>query len=827
MPGTVVIQALRALIALPIPYLYSLKEVSQAYQPTNADGQEKGYRYLPKYGFGWEHSNQVAFERIHDVWNNKEFVPNPRDPGKALTPQQILEAIRKTILDKLRATDTVIRRLKIDYRDQLRLRKEPFRLYDEFDPLDFQMLGALRTFSMLETSIQELSVKVLHSLPVADRTAKFECIQGLRYQDGMDEVDGSLWFTFDPGSRDAKFDEQDFYLVVTPEDEPEKLIGDVDNKLFNSNRNRTGPYEVVLKKYDYASSPPRILLMPKSSEKFREKVNLHKPCALDGFYADYNTPKVLEVLNKLDNDQELFAHIHELLHSFSIQNWQPFIDDVAEVENRLLLAHSYSISMMDSMPNEKQMHAIRGVYQEPLSMIWGPPGTGKTYIIAEILLGYYIYSQISEKPVRILITAFTHHAINNVLMKLVELSKALGFSEEDFGIFKAHGTHINPADKDLPDRVSRLFEEDIPDRIQSETPCLIIGSTVWSVYKAMKKNGGVNQPLFDVILIDEASQMKLPDALIAFSASKHNTNIILAGDDKQLPPIIMGKYPDEQEYMLSSVFAFMRSRMEERTKEDPKFEEQVLFQLEENFRMNEPLTAYPRDVLYRGRFFSKLPGIRISTTLPLKQEEQDFVEFLLHPERPVLLCWYEAPRSFTARNPIEAQLIGDLTVRLSQVLKDPKTGEVYTSTEFAAQGVAALSPHRAQNSTIRNVLRNCGFDTDDRPLPLVDTVDKLQGQERDVVLVSYGVADGEYAEAEAEFLLSSNRFNVAATRARHKLIVFASSTVLDVVPNDQKILLDSMMLKEFRSFCSDGHIQFPWQSPEFGEIILHVQWKGF
>jgi hypothetical protein len=321
--------------------------------------------------------------------------------------------------------------------------------------------------------------------------------------------------------------------------------------------------------------------------------------------------------------------------------------------------------------------------------------------------------------------------------------------------------------------------------------------------------------------------MKLPDALIAFSASKHDANIILAGDDKQLPPIIMGKYPDEHEYMLSSVFAFMRSRMEVQEAEEPGFEERVLFQLEENFRMNEPLTAYPRDVLYRGRFFSRWPEIRITTSPSTEIGEQDLIEFLLYPERPVLLCWYDAPRSFTARNPIEAELIGRLTVRLSQILTDPKTGQVYTPDRFSAQGVAALSPHRAQNSSIRNVLRDCGFGTDERPIPLVDTVDKLQGQERDVVLVSYGVADGEYAEAEAEFLLSSNRFNVAATRARHKLVVFASSTVLDVVPNDQKILLDSMMLKEFRTFCRDGHIQLPWNSADFGEIILHVQWKGF
>jgi len=138
-----------------------------------------------------------------------------------------------------------------------------------------------------------------------------------------------------------------------------------------------------------------------------------------------------------------------------------------------------------------------------------------------------------------------------------------------------------------------------------------------------------------------------------------------------------------------------------------------------------------------------------------------------------------------------------------------------------------LSPHRAQNSAIRQALRERGFDTAAKPLPLVDTVEKLQGKERQVILVSYGVADEEYVEAESESLLSRNRFNVAATRAERKLIVFCSDTVLDVVPTDRCVLLESMMLKEFRHYCCDGSAQIPWNSAEDGEILLNVQWKGF
>jgi superfamily I DNA and/or RNA helicase len=112
-------------------------------------------------------------------------------------------------------------------------------------------------------------------------------------------------------------------------------------------------------------------------------------------------------------------------------------------------------------------------------------------------------------------------------------------------------------------------------------------------------------------------------------------------------------------------------------------------------------------------------------------------------------------------------------------------------------------------------------------MPLVDTVEKMQGKEREVILVSYGVADEEYATAEAQFLLSRNRFNVAATRAERKLVVLCSDTVLDAVPTDRRTLLEAMMLKEFRQYCSDGLLQRPWVSSEGDEVTLNIQWKGF
>jgi hypothetical protein len=824
-PGTVVTQVLRSIVALPAPYAYDLATVSRTYQPTDAEGEEKGYTFRPRYGFGWEFTNQVAFERIHDAWSGKGYNPDPRNPERELSPEGVYERIEETVRSKLRATDSVIRRLKQEFGDALLLRKEPFLLYEEFDPLNFHLLEALRTFSLLETSLEELEVKHVHTLPVEDRVGKFVCVSGLRYVEGGDEPDGSMWFTFDAASRDVKFDAGDYNLVVTPEQQPEVLLGDIDGRLFDRSF-RAGDLKVTLVEYDLRSVPPRLHLLPDKPDKFKEKLDLTQTCVLDQLYVDYNSNRVMQVLRGLHENPQGALHVHELLRGGAVEGWQPLAAGCGAAERLLRELIRGSGNDPEGLLNEGQWAAWRGVFREPLTLIWGPPGTGKTHTVAHILVGYALAARAARQPLRILVTASTHHAIVNVLRKTAELVGEYGLGAESLTVSKLQGSG-NAADEELPPSVERVGDDGLAALLGCESPCVVVGGTVWSVYKGMKEAGGLIQQWFDVVLVDEASQMKLPDALIAFSSSKVNSNIILAGDDQQLPPIIHGSYPEEHGHMLSSVFAFVRRQINDAAAEDPGVKERMLFQLEENFRMNEPLTAYPRDVLYEGRFRSIRPDIRVATAQPIDFASADLLDILLHPERPVMLCRYAPPRSFTARNPVEAEIVAALAERLSRVLIDERTGEVFTPREFARRALAVLSPHRAQNSAIRQALRERGFDTGARPLPLVDTVEKLQGKERQVILVSYGVADEEYAEAEAEFLLSRNRFNVAATRAERKLVVFCSDTVLDIVPTDRRVLLESMMLKEFRHYCSDGSALVPWTSAEHGEVLLNIQWKSF
>ena len=84
----------------------------------------------------------------------------------------------------------------------------------------------------------------------------------------------------------------------------------------------------------------------------------------------------------------------------------------------------------------------------------------------------------------------------------------------------------------------------------------------------------------------------------------------------------------------------------------------------------------------------------------------------------------------------------------------------------------------------------------------VDTVERFQGQQRDVIVASFGLGDPDLIRAEDEFLYSLNRFNVMASRARAKLIVLTTRSLVDYLSNDAEVLEESRLLKNFaESFC--------------------------
>ena len=147
-------------------------------------------------------------------------------------------------------------------------------------------------------------------------------------------------------------------------------------------------------------------------------------------YVDYNSRKVLQVLRRLHESPQDALHVHELIRGGAVEGRRPPVteSDAAEWRLRELIAGAGKDP--HALLNEGQWAAWRGVFREPLTLIWGPPGTGKTHTVAHILIGYALAAQAAGKPLRILVTAFTHHAIGNVLRKAAELAHEHGLAPE-------------------------------------------------------------------------------------------------------------------------------------------------------------------------------------------------------------------------------------------------------------------------------------------------------------------------------------------------------------------------------------------------------------
>jgi hypothetical protein len=205
--------------------------------------------------------------------------------------------------------------------------------------------------------------------------------------------------------------------------------------------------------------------------------------------------------------------------------------------------------------------------------------------------------------------------------------------------------------------------------------------------------------------------------------------------------------------------------------------------------MNEVLCRYPAAAIYGPQYTAFNQEIATQTlALGHGTVSDEWVEAVTDPRYPLIVCVYDGVRG-TQENEKEAQWVAKVTKVLRERLPDDH-GESYEDTaegdkKFWHKGLFIISPHHAQIRAICRHLENEGL----RPPFFVGTVDKMQGQEADVAIISYGVADPELAAMEGEFIYSLNRLNVSLTRAKKKAIIFLSNQLmspsLQVISNEE------------------------------------------
>jgi DNA replication ATP-dependent helicase Dna2 len=375
--------------------------------------------------------------------------------------------------------------------------------------------------------------------------------------------------------------------------------------------------------------------------------------------------------------------------------------------------------------NDSQAEAVAQAYATDLvHLIQGPPGTGKTFVLAHLVRLFVADGR------RVLVTALTHRAINNALEKIQQLDNALPVCK------------IGSATRGRGLMVDN-FENFVESGFGDISGGYAIGATPFAT-----QSERLSHVEFDVVIFDEASQVTLPLAIMGMLAGE---KYIFIGDERQLPPV---SKLTSSELARTSIFGYLSGRGYETM-------------LTVTYRMNDVITAWPSRTFYEGKI-QPGPGIgERRLKLPVHPERWKDV---LDPELPIVFLDL-GHHNTTSRSYREAQLVCDLL-------------EVLIGCGIPPADIGVVAPYRAQGRAIRNLLRRILPDRNMLKELVVDTVERMQGQEREIVLISLTTSNPTYAEQIAEFFFQPERLNVAVTRPRTKLIIVGSSNVLNAAPVD-------------------------------------------
>ncbi len=491
-------------------------------------------------------------------------------------------------------------------------------------------------------------------------------------------------------------------------------------------------------------------------------------------YADLNTEKIEKLFLRIDGKET-----PDLLDPLRLL--KPTGESFAEKKEKLL-----SFSHMEGPGigfTKSQEEAFKQLFENTVTVVQGPPGTGKTDFIARAVITLCRYYRQQGRNLKILINANSHPAIENVLFGIRD--KLSG--DTDIEVIKSD--RMEGSDDT---GIEVIDKKDVWQVIDETQKPVVVGSTNWACTELQDVSTMyVSHPevTFDLVIIDEASQVRVMDAMLCLDRGRRDLpcRYLFVGDDDQLPPILLGHYEKkpEEPYEYGSVFRFFRDHCEAGNRKD------CCVMLKEDFRMNEILLRYSAEKIYGSTYSAFNNAIRERhLTYPAGAEKkagEEWVRYVLDGLRydkenywPLIFCHISGADP-NRQNRLERRMVTELTRIIKETVGEGCTPHFFWKGGDESDGVLGIiSPHHEHIEKLKNDVEEAtGMPGDEL---YIGTVDKLQGQQRDAVIVSYGVTDLESAALESEFLFNRNRLNVSLTRGKAKTIVFFSEILASCPP---------------------------------------------
>ncbi|WP_214083904.1 bifunctional RecB family nuclease/DEAD/DEAH box helicase [Methanoculleus sp.] len=757
-PLVVLTREIRRLLALPVPFTLRLPEVLAAIPSSRF-----AYRLDPGSLFWNEHSNAMRSDAVLMAWHGAR--------------PEAADWVRQEVSRRLLAGGSVLDGLRERVKGSLVRWPENFRFPRPWDAATPE-ISRLLFIAEYESAMGARRVQELRSRPRAARIRDAVSIP-------VKKSEGNFWKVLAPLDLSLFEQSQAFsYLLVPDGDAGEEALLAFDDLRYRSSPN-PGNSGVCFARVrdnivDRKAGKVRGLVLEVTYGRDHAPFSEGDLAVLHPRFTDFTAPRYVDRLLALDEQPEnAFIRLLRDPRGFAVPVAEP--EEVVADAERLA---------RDAGFTKSQARAFRQVTANRLTLVWGPPGTGKTHFLAAAILSLVKARRAHGERIRVGVTAFTHAAIENLLVKVQG-------SVDEFGL--AAGLPIYKL-KDVRTPGGERSLEVLPhDRAETVVgyPSLLLGGTVHSFGRLEKA-----LPSLDLLIVDEASQMRAAELAMVLPMLGAGGRLVLAGDDLQLPPVVQGAYPapvDGLPGLEDSVFAYLRHR------DDPG-RPVYTCQLQENWRMNRTLSGFPAETLYGTGYAPATDAIgRQRIALAPGPPGEEWTGWILDPAYPLVLCVLEGVRT-TVENRIEAALVARLAGALRERLVDPRSGDPYPATEdgdfrFWRHGLFVVSPHHAQIGAIRNLLADVR--AWEHP-PFVDTVDKMQGQEAEGAIVSYGVSDVETALAEAEFIYSRNRLNVSLTRSRAKCVVFLPRPLLEPpleLVQNEKAAAGLRHMLDLQEFC--------------------------
>lgn len=388
------------------------------------------------------------------------------------------------------------------------------------------------------------------------------------------------------------------------------------------------------------------------------------------------------------------------------------------------------------LPTVDAVHAAVRALDHSYVAVQGPPGAGKTFLASHVI------ARLVAEGAKVGVVAQSHAVIENLMLACC--------ARDGFDVSRAvrlRGKSVTP---DTP--WSEVSDSELVELI-SGAGGLLFGGTVWDYVSERRVPAGS----LDVLVVDEAGQFSLTNTVAAARAAR---SVLLLGDPQQLPQVSTGVHPYPVDVSALGWLSDGAAAL------DPRFG----YFLGESWRMDSALCERVSWLSYDGALASAAATAGRA----------------LQGVAPGVVSYPVEHAGCSVRSVQEAQAVVDCVRELLGREWVPAAGA--EPRPLTAEDCIVVAAYNAQVDCVREALIAAGLADSSGAGVRVGTVDKFQGQEAAVVLVSLASSRVDSGRG-AGFVLSPNRLNVAVSRGQWQAVLVHSPWVARSVPQDVEEVL--------------------------------------